>query len=276
MRPFIWGLALLGLFCGPAVAFAGERPQAAEPNEPVELQLFSAIDNGQITMAVVPHNFSVMTVRVRNNTPTDIRVELPKTFAAIPTARWQTQQMLQQQGVTESMASRYAANQGGSQGLGGSLAGPWGNGSPPANASRPNANLPNDPVQAQDQPQFWLIGAKRQFQFQVPCFCLEFGKPDPNRRIPYRFCRVDQLNEKPAIQELLEKFGQGNVDQWVAQLAAWHIASDTPWQVLAQVKPPRHSNRRTGIAPQQAILAAKTLSESLPSYGRQSRSLGDK
>ena len=137
MRQFIWGLALLGLFCGPAAAFAGERPQATTSNEPVELQLFSAIDNGQITMAVVPHNFSVMTVRVRNNTPTDIRVELPKTFAAIPTARWQTQQMLQQQGVTESMASRYAANQGGSQDWRGSLAGPWGNGSPPANASLP-------------------------------------------------------------------------------------------------------------------------------------------
>ena len=87
-------------------------------------------------------------------------------------------------------------------------------------------------------------------QIQLPCFCLEFGKPDPNRRIPYQMVELQDLNNRPAVQELLDRFSQGGLDQRIAQLAVWHVANGVPWQALAKVTFPRSSRRGGGCVAQ--------------------------
>jgi hypothetical protein len=103
---------------------------------------------------------------------------------------------------------------------------------------------------------------------------LEYGKPDPHRRIPYQLVELQDLSNQPAVKELLQRFGQGGIDQRVAQLAAWHIASGVPWPMLAQVKFPRSAGRGASNVSPQELVAARQLCELLPSYA-QAPSLGN-
>jgi hypothetical protein len=247
-------------------AWCQEDDKAADTAvvEPVEVELFAAAKSGQLKVAVVPQSYSSMTLRVRNNTPGPLRVLLPESLAAIPTSRWRTQQNLQQNGMPPSLANNYGPDQGGSQGLGASLAGPWAKGQPAT-----GENTTDQPLDSAAAPRTWTLAARQMIQIQLPCFCLELGKPDPNRRIPYQLVELQDLNSQPAVQELLKRFGEGEIDQRVAQLAAWHVANGTAWQVLAQVKFPRANGRGGSGVSQRELLAAKQLAESLPSYGQQ-------
>ena len=254
----------------PGPGWAGEDQAAPAASEGLEVELFAALKSGQLQVVTVPHSYSVMTMRVRNNTRQALKVLLPKSFAAIPTARWQTQQALQRQGRVPSLSDGYVIDPNGSQGLAGSLAGPWVYGAPsgaPGGVNQP-AGDPNAPL-------WWTLAAGQQMQIQVPCFCLEFGKPDPNRRIPYQMVELQDLNNRPAIQELLDRFSKGDLDQRIAQLAAWHIANGVSWQTLAQIKLPRSNGRGGGSVSPQELFSARQLSESLPSYYQQP-SLGNR
>ncbi|MHB0957227.1 MAG: hypothetical protein ACYC0X_24385 [Pirellulaceae bacterium] len=272
-------LAIVVALCGATYGWCGEGEagRQAPATESVEVDLLSAAKSGQVQIAVVPQSYLTMTMRVRNNTEDTLRVLLPETFAAIPTARWQTQQALRQQGMPPSLANNYGPSQGGAQGLAGSLAGPWVAGQPTTvpNLAEQQADNNNNNNNTASAHRTWTLAAGQLIQIQVPCFCLEYGKPDPNPRIPYQMIELQDLNEKPAVQELLTRFARGDLDQRVAQLAAWHVANGVPWPMLAQVKFPRSFGRRGSGVSKRELLAAKQLSESLPSYNQPS-SLGDR
>lgn len=252
------GMSLLPV----AVRVSGQQPSAAPQQEWVEVDLFDAIDAGQLRTNVVADGYTQMTLTVRNETPQTLRVTLPEVFAALPTARRQMQQTMQRQGVPDSLAFQYAQNQGGSQGLGGSLGDPWLWQSP--NAAGAQGGSEQGPA-APDR--FWVIPPRQPVQFRLPCFCLEYGKPDPNRRIPYELARLTELNGHPAVRELLDRFGKGGCDQRVAQLAVWHVANGVPWPVLARIELARSGGRGTRKVAPVELVAAKQLAESLPSYG---------
>jgi len=268
----IVALCLTGLGWG---AEKGKKASAPAV-DPVEVEFFAAAQSGQIKVHVVAPSYAQMTMRVQNTTETPLRVLLPETFAAVPSARRQVQQALQQNGMAPSLANNYGPYQGGSQGLGGSLAGPWAQDpSVTGQPTRQPIGQQNPPAADEEKkPLAWTLAPGQFIQLQIPCFCLEFGKPDPNRKIPYEMVQLQDLNSQPAVQELLKRFAQGDIDQRIAQLTAWHVASGTPWQMLAQLKLPR-TNGRGGPISQRELLAAKMLAESLPSYGQQN-SLGDR
>ena len=254
----------------------GKRKPLPPIADPVEVKFFEAMESGQIKVLVVAPNYSQMMLRVQNTTDTPLRVLLPETIDAVPAARRQVQQTLQRNGMPASLANNYGPSQGGSQGLGGSLAGPWSQDPSVAGQRNAQKNGKQNPQPEEEDPKplAWTLAPGQLIQLQIPCFCLEFGKPDPNRKIPYEMVQLQDLNGQPAVQELIKRFAQGDIDQRVAQLAAWHIASGTPWPMLAQLKLPR-TNGRGGPVSQRELMAAKTLAESLPSYGQQ-RSLGDR
>ena len=275
-----FGAILALLIAG--IGWGAEKGKKTPPPvvDPVEVEFFEAVQSGQIKVQVVAPNYSQMMLRVQNMAATPLRVLLPETIAAMPTARRQAQQAFQQNGMPPSLANNYGPYQGGSQCLGGSLAGPWAQ--DPAVLAQRGAQKSGKKGESQDsQPESeapqslsWTLAPGQLIQLQIPCFCLEFGKPDPNRKIAYEMVQLQDLNDQPAVQELLKRFAQGDIDQRVAQLAAWHVANGTPWQILAQLKLPR-ANGRGGPVSQRELIGAKTLAESLPSYGQQ-RSLGDR
>jgi len=248
---------------------AGDRQPVPAADGAVAVEFFAGIRSGQLQVALVPHGYSLVTMRVRNNTSGVLSVSLPKSFAAVPTARWQKQEMLRQQGHTPSLGDGYVLDPNGSQGLAGSLSGPWAAQSPPgADAAA------GEPQAGGDGPRPWILAPGQMVQFQLPSFCLEFGKPDPHRRIPYQIVELQDLNDRPVVQELLDRFSAGTLDQRIVQLAVWHVANGVPWQMLANVKVPRPGGRGGGSVTPQELFAARQLAESLPSYGSLSGSLG--
>jgi len=269
-RAFRW--LLYGAIIACAVPSSGAEPKKnQQKNDPVEIEqveFYAAIRDGKIDVGVVPSSYSSLAMRVRNISRSPLKIELPKVFAAVPVARMQAKQAMQMRGVQASLSSNFGQNYGNSQGLGGSLGGPWW-----GNSLAQKSRTQNGEQENQDGPQFLTLAPGRFAQTKIPCFCLEFGKPDPNSRIPYVICPLEDLNSKAAVAELLERFAKQGVNQYVAQLAAWHIANDIPWQMLTTVQFPRTKNSRGHRVTKMELVAAKKLAESMPSYGRQA-SLG--
>jgi len=253
----------------------GKKAQAGlnDPGEAVEVELFDAMQGQQLEVRVIAHSFSLISVYARNATRQPLKVKLPSTFGAIPIHRRSAaspnvagnQAGAQRPGSPRS--NRY--DQGGSQGLGGSMGDPGGEESL-AGQPREGRSENEDATQHDDGTgPFWLIPPGKIFRQQLPVFCLEFGRPDPSRHVPYRLCKLEEVNQRPIVRDLLKRFGRGDVDQRVAQLAAWQVANDVPWQALAKVQVTGAMARRGKRFFPKEFLVAKQLIESLPAFQRQ-------
>jgi hypothetical protein len=67
----------------------------------------------------------------------------------------------------------------------------------------------------------------------VATVCLEYGKPEPTSRHPYKLVAIASFSSDPQLAAILELFGRGEIPQKVAQAAAWHVANRLPWERLA-------------------------------------------
>jgi len=238
---------------------------------PAHVEFFQAIEEGKIQVRVVPASYAQLTMQIQNTTNDSLQIALPDTFAAVPTQRIIAQRQLEARGAPASLSNiGKGLGQGGgnSQGLGGSLSGPWWG----------NSLVENDPpgtaVTANSTCQRSLsIAPRRSVRAQIPCFCLEFGNPDPHSRIPYTVCPLKELNNRPAVAELLSQFVSTRMNQFAAQLAVWHLANDAPWQMLSRVQFPRTRAGRAHRVSAQELYAARQIAESLIQNARQ-ESLG--
>ena len=68
---------------------------------------------------------------------------------------------------------------------------------------------------------------------KVATVCLEYGKPEPSPRLPYRLVALEAFSTDPQLAAVLEAFGRGELSQKVTQAVAWHLASGLSWQKLA-------------------------------------------
>jgi len=71
---------------------------------------------------------------------------------------------------------------------------------------------------------------------RVTTVCLEYGKPEPAPRYPYKLTEVESFSSDPKLALVLERLGRGELSQKVAQAAAWHLSSGLSWQQLAAEK----------------------------------------
>jgi hypothetical protein len=240
------------------------KEAAAASAEPREVEFYSALQEQMVDVQVVPSSYSSLAMRVRNNTQQPLKVRLPDAFAAVPAARMQARQMMQMQGVPASLSNIVGEGYGGnSQGLGASLAGPWW-----GEALVQEQPAANAPQAQQPAPAHLLLPPGKMLQAQIPCFCLEFGKPDPESRVPYVICPLDELNNRPAVSEVLRQFVPQGINQYVAQLAIWHLATDVPWQMLSQVQFPRVRGSRGHRVTPQELLSARQLAAAFWSQAR--------
>lgn len=227
-------------------SFGAEQPrQPRDSREPLEVEFFSAVQQGKIDVRVAPNSYSSLRLGVANATRSPLRVKLPTTFAAVPVARVRAMQSLRMRGVPASLSGNFG-QYGNTQGLGGSLAGPWWGNS------------------VADDGQAYLSLAPGQFvQAQLPCFCLEYGRPDPEERIPYVLCPLTDLNARPALAGLLRQFASRGINQSVVQLAVWHIATDVPWQELSKVRFPWTETSRSHRVTPMELAASRRLAATL-------------
>jgi hypothetical protein len=253
-----WLAVLVGLVS--TGLLAEDDPAVSAGDEPLSVKLFDAVDNGQVEVNVIAHSYAQVSLRVRNKTDRVLAVQLPDVFAAVPVPKPDRRQR------SLTVPNNNALGQGNSQGVGGSLADL---GQPVDDEEEEDAAE----VAAKGQGRVLTIAAKKTVNEKVDSFCLEFGKPDPNRRIPYRLVRLEQFNQKAAVRELLREYGAGQHQQRVAQLAIWHVANGVPWERLARIRLGRAPGGGRRTFSQDEVLAAQKLVTSLPSY--QQPSLGD-
>jgi len=244
-----WGLRAgfwAAVVAVPALALAVE-PAEVPGSRGETVDLFAAIDAGQVEAKLVPRDSSQVRLLLRNKTRQPLSVALPATFAAVP--------VLAQLGLNDPF------NQGFNQGfndapqqIGGGFP-PIGGG--PMNVGGPNGGGQNPWFQQQG---IFSIPPEKVGKLKLRTVCLEFGKPEPRPKFPYEIRPLGEVSDNPGLAQVCAVLGQGKVPQRVAQLAAWHLANGKTWAELAGLREKAAFGTRPRYSPRE-LAAGKRLAE---------------
>jgi hypothetical protein len=193
----------------PAVAWAAGRPAPKAPaaDAPAEaVDMFKAIDQGDIAVKVVHKDSKEAKVVVENKTDRPLTVKLPEAFG------------------TKPILAQINPGLGGVQAGGGGF-----------NPGMGMMNIEPEKVG------LFNIAPETVGQIKVATVCLEHGKPDPRPNIPYEIVPIEKLTDKPGVKELCQMLGAGQINQRAAQAAAWHLNNNMSWEQLA-AKRIKHAN----------------------------------
>ena len=206
-----------------AVATAAEKSPPNVQTRPEAVELFSAIDKGQIEVQLIPKDSSECRLLITNKTDKPLTVMLPDVFAGVP--------VLAQQFPNANQKNRAPQQVGVGNNL---FQNPRGN----QNPQNPMFNVPN-PMNNQRPGQRLFRGfnvaPEKVGQLKLPAVCLELGNPNPRAAIPYQLKPIEGVTTKPGVAEVCAMLGRGEVNQTAAQLAAWHLNNDVSWEKLAKL-----------------------------------------
>lgn len=233
------GCNLLGL----VYLKASEKPPDSPPFQ--EVELFAAIESGDIEVRLVPKDSKQATVVVTNKTPRPLSVRLPLAFAGVP--------VLAQQAFAIGGGNNFinGGNNGGiNQAIGGGFQQqmPFGQGQGNGN---PFGNQPNG---------IFNVEPEKSRKLKVPVVCLEHGKKDPHVGVKYQIVPLDSYSQQPEVREVCRLLGGGDVDQPAAQAAVWHLANAKSWSELTEMLAAKHLNGRSEpLFTAKQILIAKRI-----------------
>ena len=230
------------------------KPEVDPRAERVEL--FAAIEAGQITARMQPRNARGGAIFIENHTNQPLTVELPATLVGV--------QVLPQfdglfpgpnsVGATGNSAAN--AGQGANQPVGASpvgIGGPGGtaNGNVPFNAAPFNA--------------FFSIPPERIARVEYVSVCLEYGAVDPRPGNVYRLVRVEEFSADPRLSLLLEELAWQGACTPGLQAAAWHVANGLSWEQLQALKYDRVNGPDPPLFQPHDLIAARTLVSTIDS-----------
>lgn len=201
-----WGLPWIALAvamaCTPALLSAANRPgKAAGEAETVEM--FAAIEKGQIDVKLIPKDSTQCRVMIENKTKKPLSVKLPEAFAGVPVLG---------QGLAGAGGG---GGGGGGQAMGGGMGMGMGGGGMGGGGG------------------FFNVAPEKVGQLKVTTVCLEHGKPEPRPAMKYEIKPIQQATDKPEVHELCRLLGQGQISQRAAQVAAWHLNNGMSFEQLA-------------------------------------------
>ena len=214
---------------------------------PVEtVELFGAIDAGQVAVKFIPTSAAKANVLIENMTDLVLHVELPDAIAAVPVLAQFGQGPGQNDRGGGGFAGFSAGGQNGnaSQGVGGGLnqgngrglGNGFGNGGNQFGGNQFGGNNLGQQGGVNGLGMgFMRIAPQKTRKLTARTVCLEHGKPDPNPRIAYRMIPIELLTDDTEVAELCRQLGRGEVAQKTAQAAAWHLASGLSWEQLAGI-----------------------------------------
>lgn len=218
---------------------------AAEPIKEREVELFAAIESGEIEAELIAPSARQVFLRVDNKTTDMLRIQLPKAFAAVPVlAQMQPgifpggaqggQLGLGQQGVGNGFGQNFGNQGGGSQGLGGGFNGGQGGQGQFGNQIGGGNQFGNQLGGNGAGRGFFRVPAGKVGKVAAQTFCLEHGKPDPTSKIKYRIVPVEQfVGSDERIRSLCELLADRLINQNTAQAAAWNLANGISFEQLA-------------------------------------------
>lgn len=229
------GCNLLFLSC----LSAAEKSQSTPPFQ--EVELFSAMDAGEIEVRLVPKDSQQATVVITNKTQRPLSVRLPAAFAGVP--------VLAQQpflGGANNFNNNQFNNGGANQAVGGGFnqQGQFGQGN-----GNPFGNQPNG---------IFNVEPEKSRKLKVSVLCLEHGKKDPHVGVKYQIIPIASYTKQPEVQEVCRLLG-GGANQPAAQAAAWHLANGKSWSELTEMLAAKHLNGRSEVlfSAEQLLIAKK-------------------
>lgn len=206
---FVVSFVLGSLVAGAASPQFGSQPAAQG------VDVFAALEAGDLEVGVVPQNERRVTIQLRNKTERPLTIHLPPAFAAVPILAQQQpgglfgfpnpggQNQNQQQAPQQLGVGLNGGNQGGNNG-GGNLFGGM-----------------------------FHIPAGRAIKIKAEAVCLEYGKPSPDARMKYELRPLAEVCDKPELAAVLTSLGKDQIDQRTAQAAAWHLTDELSFHKLA-------------------------------------------
>ncbi len=225
-----WGAALL--LAGSALAAeSGRKPVRVGRYNPKAqtVEMFAAMENGDIAVRLVPWNALLCRILVENKTDEPLNVELPKAFVGVPVSA-------QRPGEDHPISDRDSGS-GDTQNLGGGMGG--------------YGSIGKEGVLD--------IHAKQVGQFNVSTVCLDHDKEGPLPGAAYEIKRADRVAVKLGVGEVCELLGNGKIDQQVAQGVAWHLNNKLGWEQLAAERIPSAHGKSRPYFSQKEIEAGKVV-----------------
>ncbi len=228
--------------CVPALLAAADRSHArrdmATPADEV-VEMFSGIEKGQIEVQLIPKDSTQCNVLIKNKTDKPLSIKLPEAFAGVP-----VQAQLGGGGLGGAPGggggrSRRGGGSGGGMGggggqmMGGGMMGGMGGGMGGMGGGMGGMGGGMGGGRGMGGGMF-NVPPEKVGQLKVATVCLEHGKPDPRPSMKYEIRPIEEATNRPAVAELCRKLGSGEVNQRVAQVAAWHLNNDMSWEELAK------------------------------------------
>jgi len=206
-----------------AAGRSGKSTDAGQSNAPETVEMFAAIEGGQIDVKLIPKDSTQCRVMIENKTNKTLTVQLPSAFAGVP--------VLAQAGVG-GLGGLGRGNRGGggmggnnnnmNQGMGGGMGGMGmgGMGGMGGGGMGMGGGFMN-------------VAPEKVGQLKVPTVCLDHGKADPRPGVKYKIVPIEQYTDKASVREVCQMLGDGKIAQRGAQAAAWHLNNNLSWQQLA-------------------------------------------
>lgn len=226
MRVFRFVL-FLALCCVPAFAHSeeAELQTKAKSSAPIKVGLFDAIEQGLIEAKIVAKSSLDGRVTVRSKSKVPLQIQLPAAFAAVPLHQFEDMMGGLDGGGMD------AGGAGG--GRGGSDDGGGGGGGNQSSGGGFGGGMGGMSGGMGGGGGMWNIAPERMVRRDVKMVCLEHGKKEPRRHIPYELRPIETVTDKPEVQMLCSLVGSGAVHQKSAQAAVWHYNNDMSWEELA-------------------------------------------
>ncbi len=221
----------VALVCVPFLLAAGERSKARRDAAPAGevVEMFTGIEKGQIEVQLIPKDSTQCTVLVKNKTEKPLSIKLPDAFAGVP--------VLAQMGGMGGGRGGGGMGGGGMGGMGGGMGGGggqmMGGGMGGGGGGMGGGGMGGMGGQGGGGGMF-NVPPEKIGQLKVPTVCLEHGKPEPRPGMKYEIKPIEQASDKPAVRELCSILGRGELNQRVAQVAAWHLNNNMSWDELAK------------------------------------------
>lgn len=214
----------------------------AKTLEPVEgfekVDMFQAIAAGNIEVIIKTKDASEANVIVTNKSDKPLAIEMPPAFAAVPV-------MAQFGGQGGGGLGGGGGGQfggqggggfgtGGGQGLGGGFGGGGGGlgggggGFGGGGGGFGGGGGGGGPAGGG----IFNIPPGRVGKVNIATVCLEHGKPDPRPAMTYEIKPLSALSTDPRVEKICRLLATGQIDQHVAQAAAWNVANGLTWEFM--------------------------------------------
>jgi len=209
------------LWCAALAVFVQANGWAAAPSkiEPSKaVDLFKAIDAGDIEVNLIPKDAVEGTITVTNKSGKPLTIKMPEAFAGVP------------------VLAQIGGGGGGLGGLGGG-----GNNNGGGNGGNSNQSMGGGMMGGMMGGMgggmmggMFSLPAEKAVKGKIALVCLDHGLKDPNPRVPYKIVPIDDYAKSPEIAEIVKMMCNREIDQHSAQAAAWHVQNGLSWEELAR------------------------------------------